>query len=227
MSIVARFMTAVAEPQFKLARDLTAIAIADGKLTPEEKEALCTVCHLEGIDEAQLIENLKPQDNIDDEMPATRKEKEEYLRDLIRIISADKYCAPQEVYIFQIIASKMGLNQMEVIGLFLLTATHRYFQGDTGAKVLASFLKSVIDPKGKKDAENRDNLRIIYETIAQNTGVLENREADRELLRQNLARATKMLIENKILIKEFADIGCDFPSMLKQEEQIIFKRYAG
>ena len=33
-------MTAVTEPQFKLARDLMAMAIADGKITPEEHEAM-------------------------------------------------------------------------------------------------------------------------------------------------------------------------------------------
>ena len=39
MSIITRFLTIVTEPQFKLARDLTAMAIADGQVTPEEKEA--------------------------------------------------------------------------------------------------------------------------------------------------------------------------------------------
>lgn len=39
MSIIAKFLTAVTEPQFKLARDLTAMAIADGEITSEEKEA--------------------------------------------------------------------------------------------------------------------------------------------------------------------------------------------
>ena len=38
MSIIAKFLTAVTEPQFKLARDLTAMAIA----TTEEKEAIHT-----------------------------------------------------------------------------------------------------------------------------------------------------------------------------------------
>ena len=43
------------EPQFKLARDLTAMAIADGQVTPEEKEAMRTLCHVEGFDESELI----------------------------------------------------------------------------------------------------------------------------------------------------------------------------
>jgi len=48
-------LTVVTEPQFKLARDLTAMAIADGQVTPEEKEAMRTLCHVEGFDESELI----------------------------------------------------------------------------------------------------------------------------------------------------------------------------
>lgn len=44
MSIINRFLTVVTEPEFKLARDLTAMAIADGALTPEEKEAISAIC---------------------------------------------------------------------------------------------------------------------------------------------------------------------------------------
>lgn len=59
MSIINRFLTAVTEPEFKLARDLTAMATADGEVTPEEKEAISTICQIEGIDEAKLLETLK------------------------------------------------------------------------------------------------------------------------------------------------------------------------
>jgi hypothetical protein len=36
MSIIIKFLSVVTEPQFKLARDLTAMAVADGEITPEE-----------------------------------------------------------------------------------------------------------------------------------------------------------------------------------------------
>ena len=140
MSIITRFLAVVTEPQFKLARDLTAMSIADGQVTPEEKEALSTICHLEGVDETKLMDALRGgYDTVSEEIPNSRQEKEVYLRDVIRLIGADGYSAPQEVYLFQIIASRMGLNQMDVIGLFLLTATRQYFQGDAGARILASF----------------------------------------------------------------------------------------
>lgn len=226
MSIITRFLAVVTEPQFKLARDLTAMAIADGQVTPEEKEAMSTICHLEGIDEKKLLDALRGgYDNVDEEMPKTRHDKEGYLRDVIRLIGADGYAAPQEVYLFQIIASRMGLNQMDVIGMFLLTATRRFFKGDMGSKILASFLRNYIDPKGKAEKDNRENLRTIYETVASNTPVSQDKELDKEILRQNLNRATEAFLENKILIKEFADVGLDFTVMAKQEEMTIFKRY--
>ena len=226
MSIITRFLTAVTEPEYKLARDLTAMAIADGQVTPEEKEAMSMICHLEGVDEDKLMDALRGgYDAVSEEIPNSRQEKEVYLRDVIRLIGADGYSAPQEVYLFQIIASRMGLNQMDVIGLFLLTATRQYFQGNAGARILASFLKNYIDPKGKTESSNRENLRTIYETVAINTPVSQDVEVDKEILRQNLARATEAFMENKILVKEFADVGLNFPAMAKQEELNVFKRY--
>lgn len=226
MSIITRFLAVVTEPQFKLARDLTAMAVADGEITPEEKEAMSTICHLEGVDEKKLLDALRDgYENVNEEIPKTRHDKEGYLRDVIKLIGADGYAAPQEVYLFQIIASRMGLNQMDVIGMFLLTATHQYFKGDMGARILASFLRNYIDPKGKTEKDNRENLRTIYNTVASNTEMSQDTEVDKEILRQTLARATETFLENKILIKEFKDVGLDFSVMVKQEELNIFKRY--
>ena len=219
-------MSVVTEPRFKLARDLTAMAIADGQVTPEEKKAISKICKLEGVDEAKLMEALQGgYDKVNEEMPRTRDAREAYLRDIIRLIGADGYAAPQEVYLFQIIACKMGLNQMDVIGLFLLTTTRKYFQGDEGAKILASFLKNYIDPKGKPEKDNRENLRIIYDTVASNTKTCRDEKLSKEILRQNLACATEAFLENGILIKGFADMGVDFSTIVKQEEQRIFLKY--
>lgn len=226
MSIITRFLAVVTEPQFKLARDLTAMAIADGHITQEEKEAISAICHLEGIDEAHLLESLQGgYDQVQEEMPKDIKGREGYLRELISLIGADEYVAPQEAFLFQIIAGRIGLNQMEVVGLFLTTANRRYFEGDIGAKVFHSFLKNHIDPKSKRESENRENLRAIFETVACNTEQLADVDADCELLRQNLERAMQAFLENKILIKEFSDMKLDFRRILQEEAQIVFKKY--
>lgn len=227
MSIITRFLTVATEPQFQLARDLTAMAIADGRITPEEKEAISMVCHQEGIDEAQLMESLQINNNqANEDIPKDRRGREEYLKTLIKILGADEYAAPQEIYLFQIIASKMGLNQMEVMGIILSTANRHYYKGDVGAKVLRSFLKNCIDPKGKNEADNRLSINAIYEMVAAHTEMLQDVEADRELLRQNLERATDTFMENKILMKEFSSMNLDFARMLKEEELRVFKKYA-
>ena len=226
MSIITKYLSAIIEPEFKLARDLTAMAIADGEVTPEEKEAMSTICHLEGINEEKLLAALNGgYENITHEMPHSRQKKEAYLRNIIKIIGADGYVAPQELFLFQIIASKMGLNQMDVIGLFLLTATRKNFAGNAGSRILASFLKNYINPKAQTEEANRENLRTIYNTIACHTEVSQDKDLDREILRQNLAHATETFMENNILIKEFADAGLDFSVIAKQEEMNIFRRY--
>lgn len=88
-----------------------------------------------------------------------------------------------------------------------------------------SFLKNYINPKAKNEADNRRNLSKIYETVAIHTERLADVEADRELLRQNLARATETFAENGILIKEFKNMGLNFLEMLKEEELKTFRRY--
>lgn len=224
---IVNYLSVIKEPQFKLARDLTAMALADGEITPEEKEAINAICQLENIDETTLMEHLQDGNDEDAEVqiPQERKEKENYLKELIKIIGADEYAAPQEIYLLQIIASRMGLNKMDVMGLFLLNTTHQYFKGDAGIKIFSSFLKNHIDPEGKDEKENRDNIRAIYETIADNTERLQDPEADRELLRQNLERATETFMENQILIEEFQNMNLDFVQMLKEEELRTFQKY--
>ena len=218
-------MSVVTEPQFRLARDLMAIAIADGQVTQEEKEAISAICHLEGVDEAELMTALQNDYSGNEGMPKTRHEKEAYLKNIIRLIGADGYASPQEIYLFQIIAGKMGLTQRDVMGLFMVTATRQHFKGNAGTEVFASFLKNYIDPKGKTENDNRQSLRAIYDTVASHTDMGQDEEAGKEILRQNLAHATGTFLENKILLKEFRDVGVDFAVMVKQEELRTFKKY--
>lgn len=226
MSLITKFITAVIEPQFMLARDLMALAIADGEVTSEEMKAISDICHFEGVDEESLMNSLQEGgEQYQIRIPQNRKEKENYLRELILLIGADEYCSPQEVYLFQIVASKMGLNQMDIVGLFMLTATHTFFRGDIGSKVLASFLKNYIDPIGRTIGQNRESLRQMYEIVAMNTERLDDQEAYCCLMHENLSKTTEALSENQILIDGFRCIGIDFLQLLKTEENNAFKEY--
>lgn len=226
MSIIARILTDVTEPQFMLARDMLAIAIADGEVTPEEKEVISAICASEGISETQLRESLQGNHDIDTQrVLRTRKEKMDYLRNLIILIGADGYASPHEIHLFQIIASKMNLTQRDVLTLFLSTATHQYFKGTAGTKVLNSFLHNLIDPKGKSEMDNRRCLRTIYDTVATQITSTQGKAQYTERLRKSFTRTTDAFLANKIIIKEFEDVGVDFYIMVRQEELRALKKY--
>ena len=226
MSIIAKLLTEVTEPQVMMARDLLAIAIADGQVTPEEKESIRAICALEGISEAQLKESLSGNHDIaTQKVLRTQKEKRDYLRKLILLIGADGYTSPHEAHVFQVIASKIGFTQKDVMALFLSTTTHKYFKGATGAKVLNSFIRNFIDPKGKTETDNRRCLRAMYDTVACHITESRDEAQHTERLRRSFARTANALLANKILIKEFEDIGVDFYIMVKQEELRALKKY--
>lgn len=225
-SIITRFIDQVTDPQFKLARDLMAMAMADGEVTLKEVQAIKEICELEGVKEQQLLECLEGNyENIRYELPKTKRERENYLASLIFVMGADEYCAPQEIYLFQIIASRMGLNQMNVITMFLLYASDQFFKGDVANKIMQSFLKNYIDPLYKNHADNIKHIRLMYEMVGKYTERLKDVQADREQLRQNLQKTTKMLLENQILVKEFAKNGIDFAKVLKTEEDKALLKY--
>lgn len=217
-SIITRFMSQVTDRQFKLARDLMSMAMADGEVTLKEVEAIKEICKIEGISEEQLSECLQGHyDNIRAEMPRTKIEREKYLANLIYIIGIDEYCAPQEIYLFQIIAGRMGLNNMQVTSLFILYASDSFFKGLHSKKILCSFLKNFIDPVGKYYNENMKHIRLMYDTVARHTEG--DMEEGRKQLECNLKRVTQVLLENEILVAEFAKVKLNFERLLQVEEQ--------
>lgn len=227
MSIITRFLSQVTDKQFKLARDLISMAMADGEVTLKEVEAIKEICQKEGISEEQLKECLEGNySNIRSEMPRTKIERENYLANLIYIIGADEYCAPQEIYLFQIIAGRMGLNNMHVVSLFILFASDEFFRGLQSKKILCSFLKNYIDPVGKYYDENMKHIRLMYDTVAKHTERLENPDENQKQLERNLRRATQVLLENEILVNEFAKVKLNFERLLQVEEQrALYKFY--
>lgn len=226
MSIITRFLSQVTDKQFKLARDLISMAMADGEVTLKEVEAIKEICQKEGISEEQLKECLEGNySNIRSDMPRTKIERENYLANLIYIIGADEYCAPQEIYLFQIIAGRMGLNNMHVVSLFILFASDEFFRGLQSKKILCSFLKNYIDPVGKYYDENMKHIRLMYDTVAKHTERLENPDENQKQLERNLRRATQVLLENEILVNEFAKVKLNFERLLQVEEQRALLKY--
>ena len=140
-------------------------------------------------------------------------------------MGADGHSSHMEIYLLEIIASKMGISHMELVSLVLMTATRKYFSGDTGAKTLSSFLHNVIDPKGKNLRDNRDNINKIFDLIAENISQLRNAEEDRNAFTQAISSASELLFENALLDKEFKDLGIDFKRVLAEEREQAIRRW--
>ena len=226
MSLITRFINSVSEPQFILARDLVALAIADGEITEDERQAISRICNLEGVNESDFYNSMQQGNGPESvKIPQNRKEKEEYMKKLILLIGADEYCSAEEAYLFQIVAGKMGLTQMDVVGLFLSTATHANFKGDAGAKVLSTFLRNYIDPIGRTISQNREGVRRMYETVAMNTLPTGNHGEYNQLLEESIKKTTQALAENRILMDGFKRIGTDFSRLLAEEERYVLRRF--
>ena len=148
MELIKKLFSDASDTEFKLAQDLVAIAMADGAISEQERRVIINICQQEGIVKESINDFMQGyDDDVYRLMPEERKGRMAYLENLIRVMAADGVCTHIEIYLLEIIASKMGVNYMELVSLVLMTATRRFFAGDTGSRALASFLHNVIDPR--------------------------------------------------------------------------------
>lgn len=158
-------------------------------------------------------------------LPAKRRDKAGYLTKLIRVMGVDGESSHMEIYLLEIIASKMGVSHMELVSLVLMTVTRTFFSGDTGSRALSSFLRNAIDPKGKKLCDNRNNLRTLFDLMAENIPQLRDEEADKAAFIGAMNRATELLRENTLLCNEFRSMGIDFETVLMDEREQAIRRW--
>ena len=226
MGLLTKLFIDSADDEFKLAQDLVGIAIADGEISEAEQKVISDICKSEGMTNDTIADCLMGFDKEADALvPTKKREKMDYLSKLIRVMGADGHSSHMEIYLLEIIASKMGISHMELVSLVLMTATRKYFSGDTGAKTLSSFLHNVIDPKGKNLRDNRDNINKIFDLIAENISQLRNAEEDRNAFTQAISSASELLFENALLDKEFKDLGIDFKRVLAEEREQAIRRW--
>lgn len=226
MGLLRKLFIDSADDEFKLAQDLVGIAIADGEISEAEQKVINEICKSEGMSNDTIADCLMGFDKEANALVSSKKrEKMDYLSKLIRVMGADGHSSHMEIYLLEIIASKMGISHMELVSLVLMTATHKYFSGDTGAKALSSFLHNVIDPKGKNLRDNRDNINKIFDLIAENISQLRNAEEDRNAFTQAISSASELLFENALLNKEFKDLGIDFKRVLAEERERAIRRW--
>ena len=226
MSMLTEIMTIASDNDFTLARDLLALALADGTMKEEEIQTLMKICADINISEDGCIELLNAQPKPDlSILSATKKEKEEYLVKMIQMMGADGESATQEIFLLEMIASRLGFSRMHIVSLVLLNATHKNFPHDYGAKVLSSFLDNMVDPKWKSDQQNHDNIARIYDEIAKATPSSDDPKEDKALLENAFDRVTKMMLEDTLLVNEFKSAGLDLQELLKYESKKALRKW--
>ena len=226
MGLLTKIFNDSSDSEFKLAQDLVAIAIADGEISEAERKVIAEICQSEGISvETVNVCMMGFDEGTKVIVPAKRRDKSDYLTKLIRVMGVDGYSSQMEIYLLEIIASKMGLSHLELVSLVLMTATRRNFPGDLGASTLASFLKNVIDPKSKNLRDNRNNIKKLFDMMAENIPQLQNKEEDKAAFVKAMNAATDLLMENSLLNAEFRTMGIDFETVLMDEREQAIRRW--
>jgi len=226
MGLLAKIFKDSSDSEFKLAQDLVAIAVADGNISDVERNEIEKICQTEGISSETVNDCFLGFDQgAVAHVPIRHRERAGYMSKLVRVMAADGVSAHMEIYLLQIIASKLGIGYLELVSLVLSTATKDNFPGDVGSRTLKSFISNAIDPKGRPLQKNIENLRKIFDIMAENVPQLLNMEEDRHAFIQAMASASELLFENTLLDKEFKDMGIDFKRVLAEERERAIKRW--
>lgn len=226
MGLLAKIFKDSSDSEFKLAQDLVAIAVADGNISDAERQEIEKICQTEGISSETVNDCFLGFDQgAVAHVPIRHRERAGYMSKLVRVMAADGVSAHMEIYLLQIIASKLGIGYLELVSLVLSTATKDNFPGDVGSRTLKSFISNAIDPKGRPLQKNIENLRKIFDIMAENVPQLLNMEEDRHAFIQAMASASELLFENTLLDKEFKDMGIDFKRVLAEERERAIKRW--
>lgn len=226
MGLLTKLFNEASDTEFKLAQDLVAIAMADGEISDAERNIINEMCLQEGISHETINECMLGFDKDSCGLiPTKRRDKMDYLSKIVRVMGVDGNSSHMEIYLLEIIASKMGVSHLELVSIVLATATRKNFPGDTGTNVLTSFLKNVIDPKNKQLCDNHENIRRLFDTMAQNIPQQENEEEDKTAFVKAMNAATYLLMENSLLCREFQSMGIDFETLLMTEKDLAIRRW--
>lgn len=226
MGLLAKIFKDSSDSEFKLAQDLVAIAVADGNISDAERQEIEKICQTEGISSETVKDCLHGfDDGTVAHVPIQHRERAGYLSKLVRVMAVDGISAHMEIYLLQIIASKLGISYLELVSLVLSTATKANFPGDIGSRTLKSFISNAIDPKGRPVQKNIENLRKIFDIMAESVPQLQNVEDDRHAFIHAMESASELLFENAMLDREFKDMGIDFKLVLAEERERAIKRW--
>lgn len=226
MGLLAKIFKDSSDSEFKLAQDLVAIAVADGNISDVERQEIEKICQREGISSETVNDCFLGFDQgAVAHVPIRHRERAGYMSKLVRVMAVDGVSAHMEIYLLQIIASKLGIGYLELVSLVLMTATRENFPGDIGCKALKTFVNNAIDPKGRPLQKNIENLRDIFDIMAESVPQMQNIDEDRNAFIHAMTSASELLFENTLISKEFQDMGIDFKRVLAEERERAIKRW--
>ena len=100
------------DPTKKLLLDLYRVALVDGKLSREEQIVLNNFCYKNNISVDDLMHISKTENEEEDPIAIIdKKNREKYLFEIARIIIADGVIREEEIYLFDKIASSLGIEE--------------------------------------------------------------------------------------------------------------------
>ena len=225
MGILTKVLSTAADNDFTLARDLLAMAYADGTISDEEKSAISRLCQVEELNECAVDWLSSPKSNENNILPKTIKERQDYLVRMIQIMGADADSSVEEIYLLELMAGKLGFNKFQLLSIVLTNTTRKSFPGDISRKVLDSFLRNIIDVRGKNNQQNHNNIAKLFDAIASNTSYVSNVEKNKAILREVLNQSIEMLSKNQFQQEDFRRAGLDFKAMLEYEAEKAFRKW--
>ena len=86
-------------------------------------------------------------------------------------------------------------------------------------------MKNVIDPKGKPLNDNRESIEKVFDLMAENIPQQQDEEDDKAAFIKAMDAATRLLLENTLLSKEFHSMGIDFKALLMTERELAIRRW--
>ena len=225
MDFLTKVLTNAVDNDFTLARDLLAMAYADGTISDKEKSAISRLCQEKELTEYAVDSQTPKNGNATNTLPKTSKEREDYLIRMIQIMGADADSSVEEIYLLEILANKLGFNKFQLLSIVLTNTTRRNFPDDISRKVLDSFLRNTIDVRGKSNQQNHSNIAKLFDAIASNTPSASDIEKNKALLRDALNQSIEILLENQFQQEDFRRAGLDFKAMLEYEAEKAFRKW--
>ncbi|QIU96225.1 hypothetical protein [Bacteroides faecium] len=115
MGILDLFRRKIKDPELCRLRDLLTIAYASGEMTAKERNTILEIAAKHNISSSKFHQMLEiSPDSVQDAYPITKKEKDEYLHELVYLMEVNSKHTMRAVNYVEFIAKKLGYTPQDV-----------------------------------------------------------------------------------------------------------------